>query len=203
MTEAETARMKARIRKDSRVRIKSLSPEQRHRASLCAADNLFCHSSWQNSRNLLIYLAMENELNTAPVIHEAFLSGKNVYVPRVSQREMDFILIGSLNESFSVGNFGIREPKGSTSWTADSPEPSLLIVPGLAFDHSGRRLGRGGGYYDRFICALKESSGKVAASTVHCTGFAFDEQIIHQVPVDSRDQALNVLITDQRIMDFS
>jgi 5-formyltetrahydrofolate cyclo-ligase len=83
----------------------------------------------------------------------------------------------------------VRSPRNGRLILPDSID--LIVLPALAFDPQGHRLGRGGGYYDRFLARLKP--GTVAV------GLAFDVQVIDSVPVDGRDAAVDVLVTDRRV----
>jgi 5-formyltetrahydrofolate cyclo-ligase len=129
-----------------------------------------------------------------------------VYAPRVLDRDsnMHFLRINSLDNLEEVPPFGIREPTISCSdgrprddVLETNDELKLVIMPGLAFDDQGRRLGRGGGYYDKFIAQVKEKAE--VENWVHgpplLVALAFKAQIFPHVPYDPHDQPVDMLIT--------
>ncbi|MEG2174925.1 MAG: 5-formyltetrahydrofolate cyclo-ligase [Oscillospiraceae bacterium] len=139
-----------------RLRFKALRhtmPEtQKQSADHKIAHRLCAMGIWKKAKTLLIYVSLPIEVDTLELIESALAQGKRVAVPRCLPfcREMEFYLIDSLNE-LSRGTFGVLEPpplpaKRMTDWRG-----SLCVVPALACDSAGYRLGYGGGYYDRFL----------------------------------------------------
>jgi len=191
----ETARVKARSI------LSGLKGSRRNSAGAAAINHLKTTFYWENCRSLLAYLSFGVELNVDPLIQVALNEGKNVYVPRVSKSGIDFFRIRSLSEPLESGVFGIREPSAlNEKWNLQSsPEPSLILVPGLSFDLNGGRLGRGGAYYDRFISALRKEADAAGLQPPLCLGIAYRNQVVEKVPTGKRDEILDGLLTD----DFS
>ena len=114
---------------------------------------LRAHPLYRNSKTIYGYLPANQEVRTAPMLAQALADGKQIAVPKCYGREMRFILLDDLN-AVSPGAFGIPEP------IADGPvaddKTALVLMPGLAFDRDGHRIGYGGGYYDRFLAREPE-----------------------------------------------
>lgn len=141
----------------------------------------------------MLFLSMPGEVDTAPLAQRAWQDGKRVLAPQVSweQHRLLPIEIRSLGSAdISIGEMGIREP------IAGSPVPirdiNLVIVPGMAFDRSGNRLGRGRGFYDRFL-SRPDFSGIACA-------LAFHEQIVDILPADTHDIPVAMIATDTEII---
>jgi len=120
-------------------------------------------------------------------------AGKQVFLPRfqVDTKSYTACRVESAETDLRVGQFGIREP------TETCPEIplnrlDLILVPGVAFDLHGRRLGRGKGFYDQLLAAVR---GRTC-------GVAFDEQIVNEVPVEPHDVVLNCILTPSRWFEF-
>ena len=132
---------------------------------------------------LLIYVSMGTEIDTLKLIDRCFGAGKRVAVPRVNTAGMAFFEISSLRET-ELGKFGISEPL-KTCKNAQISSNTFCVTPALACDLQGFRLGRGGGYYDRFLADYK---GK---SAVLC----YSENVI-ALPVEAHDIAVDFIITE-------
>ncbi|MCL2056270.1 MAG: 5-formyltetrahydrofolate cyclo-ligase [Oscillospiraceae bacterium] len=167
-----------RRKKDMRSHFKSLrdkiGPDEKSALDLQIYRHLADSRLFRSAGLLLVYISLPQEISTGELIGEAFARGKTVAAPRCSRdgRELRFYRIDSL-DGLSPGAFGILEPHASPeSLVADFPG-SLCVVPGLAFDRYGHRLGYGGGYYDRFL------AGYSGASVGLCYRRNFADEIIH------------------------
>ena len=106
---------------------------------------------YKNSRNIFMYLGFGSEIDTKVYVKEFLSEGKNVFVPRIKDNIMEAVKIYSLSDLVK-NKYGIPEPSYNLYKTSDgSKNIDLIIVPGLAFDITGGRLGYGGGYYDRYL----------------------------------------------------
>ena len=190
--------LKKTVRKNAQAILASLDEKQRNKAAAAACSNLKSTLFWREARSILAYLAFGSELNADTVIQAALDEGKYVYVPRISGNQMSFHRVTSLEEPFEKGVFGIREPKSSSpQWNpVSSPGPTLVLVPGLAFDKNGARLGRGGGYYDRFISRIRSEAAAAKEQAPLCIGYAYSNLITENVPTDDFDQIIDGLVTD-------
>jgi 5-formyltetrahydrofolate cyclo-ligase len=114
---------------------------------------------------------------------EGFAAGKLVAYPRVGEDGMSFFF----SSDFRIGALGTREPVGGT--VASSPD--LILVPGLAFEPTGARLGRGKGFYDRWLAAN---------SSVPSLGICFKCQILETLPIESHDARVNAILTEEDVL---
>lgn len=183
---------KRRLRDELRRWLKGLSPEQAHARSLAAAQRLIDTEVFARATAVMLYLPLIGEVDTRPIALRAWQEAKTVTVPLVShaQKHMIPVLLRSFEEPMNRDRFGVRSPQ------TGEPIPismiDLVIVPGLGFDRSGRRLGRGAGFFDRFL-ARPEFGGVVC-------GLAFDGQIVDELPVDVHDIAMHMVVTDQQVI---
>ena len=187
---------KANVRRQLKEVLASISEADRHRKSIAACGLLTGTAEFDAARVVMLYLSTPHEIDTAPLALKCWQAGKTVVVPKVSwdQRRMLPVEINSLQTGITTTSaLNIREP------IAGKPIPidfiDLVIVPGIGFTPNGSRIGRGMGFYDRFL-AQPEFIG------VSC-GLAFHEQLIDDVPVLDHDMPLSMLVTDQGILRFA
>jgi 5-formyltetrahydrofolate cyclo-ligase len=136
---------------------------------------------------------LKSEINPVPLMRKLADQGAQLALPVVAGRGQPLIMRAwSFGEPLDSGVWGIREPK------ADAPEvaPNILIVPLLAFDRTGNRIGYGAGYYDMTIAKLRAMKPTVAI------GIAFAAQEIAEVPVTPRDARLDLVLTEREIIDL-
>ncbi|MDD5217650.1 MAG: 5-formyltetrahydrofolate cyclo-ligase [Candidatus Omnitrophica bacterium] len=161
----------------------------RKRKSRIIIGKLTRNPVFKKARNVLTYVALPDEVETREFILKALKSGKNVFVPAVerARKRIRIYRIESLRRDLRKGAYGIDEPLKKKARLGDPKCLDLILVPGLGFDRMGRRLGRGAGYYDRF---LKRASGVVKV------GIAFKEQVVKKIPTAKHDVRLDDVITD-------
>ena len=182
---------KALIRRQLRAKLEAMSEAERAAKSLAACTLIAASPEFAAARVVKLYMSMPHEVDTAPLALRSWQSGKTVVVPKVSwnQRRMLPVEITSLQTGITTSTPGVREP------ISGQPIPvnliDLVIVPGLGFTPDGHRIGRGMGFYDRFL-AQPDFIG------LSC-GLAFEEQIIPELPVLDHDVALSMLCTDREI----
>lgn len=186
--------MKSILREHVRRTLASASAAELHEFSLAACRRVVETPEYQRADVLMIYLSTPREVDTTSLALRAWHDGKRVLAPLVAweQRRMQPMEIRSLTTDVHEGAMGIREPNaGLPTPVADI---DLLIVPGLAFDGRGNRLGRGRGFYDRFL-AHRDFRG------VAC-GLAFEMQVVEAVPTEPLDRAVALLATESRVLRF-
>lgn len=188
---------KSEIRKNLRRRIGLLTLSERKHAAEAASGVVWRLPIWRESASLLAYRAFGKELDADGVIERALADGKRVAVPRVEESGIRFLRIGSLDDPWSTGSFGIREPvEGTEPWDPTSwPNPVLVLVPGLGFTPDGRRIGRGGGYYDRFLARARS----VIPGKLFALGFGYDVQVVDSLPAEPEDASMDALVTERGI----
>ena len=177
---------KARLRRRMLRLRRALPSDEAKRRSKEVLSHLLSHPVYKNSRTVHTYISLDDEVDTWPLISRALDDGKRVVVPVVSGDDMVHCEVDSSSE-FVRGRFGLWEPKHRRE--VDVEELDLVIVPGVAFDRRGYRLGFGRGYYDRFL-------SQVSAPKV---GLAFDFQVVPRIPEDPHDQRLDYLVTEEGI----
>jgi 5-formyltetrahydrofolate cyclo-ligase len=186
---------KSEIRRELRKRLAAMTDPQRQSKSLAATNFLTASPEFAAARVVMLYLSTHQELDTAPLALKCWQTGKTVVVPKVSwdQRRMLPVEITSLQTNMTTSGPGVREP------VSGQPIPlnliDLVIVPGIGFSTDGHRIGRGMGFYDRFL-ALPEFIG------LSC-GMGFEEQIVPKLPVLDHDMSLSMLCSDTGIRRFA
>jgi len=186
---------KAELRRKLMDCLLAIPSEQRSERSRKACRNLVSTEQFQGASTVMMFLSLPHEVDTSEAILHAWQLGKAVAVPKISwqQRHMIPVLINSLETGFSTGASGLRNP------IAGLPVPfgdiDLVVTPGLGFDKKGRRLGRGGSYYDRFFANAELKADRC--------GFAFAEQLLDSIPVTEHDEPVEILVTDEEIMYFN
>ncbi|MCY3879057.1 MAG: 5-formyltetrahydrofolate cyclo-ligase [Rhodobacteraceae bacterium] len=170
-----------------RARISGLIPQGQ------ALERLARHAEgWPDGTVISGYLASGSELDPLAFMQQLHTSGRHLLcVPVVlgKNKALGFRQWSPTTE-LERGTFGIPVPK-SGAWL----EPSILIVPLLAFDRNGYRLGYGGGFYDRTLYHLRQLTRPVLA-----VGLGFAEQEVESIPIDSFDQKLDALVTDSEVL---
>jgi len=142
---------------------------------------------FQKAGTILFYASFDGEVETFEMMKTAQKLGKIIGLPRIGANEKKIVptLVASLEMDLEAGPYGIKQSKYDPSKALEDNNLDMVVVPGVAFDKQNNRLGRGGGYYDRFLGALP--------SRIPTVGLAFDFQIVdslpfkeeHDVPVSS------------------
>lgn len=190
---------KAIMRKKMQEKLKSfLSCGNAVSASETICRKFLDSDAYKNSRTVLLYMSLPAEPDVSSVIRQALSDGKKVCVPKtfLDTNRMDFFYLDDTKElsaQLEYGAFHIREPKPFLEKVPDGdrfPDKSVMLVPGLAFSEDGKRLGRGKGFYDRYIALIPEN-----ASVTLC-GLCFSFQISADIPVETHDRRLDMVLTD-------
>jgi 5-formyltetrahydrofolate cyclo-ligase len=181
----DVAVQKRRLRASIDRLRRALAPEVRQRAGDAVARRVLAMPELAAARRVALYASLPDELPTDRLLRAVLASGRTLLLPRVEDRRLVFAAVGALTE-LRPGRLGILEPgpdRPSTPWEADD----LVLVPGVAFDRRGGRLGRGGGFYDR---ALPVRDGPLVI------GLAFELQIVAQVPCAPHDRPVDGYVTE-------
>lgn len=160
------------------------------------AESVVENGAYLKASHILIYMHYENEVHTDEMIVHSLKLRKHVFVPRVLRKRMEFYEITSLSDC-KKGFCGIPEPEEFCSSFADyrkkyplqDKSEVLMILPGLAFDRSGNRIGYGGGYYDRYLSEFPDCMKM---------GICYDFQCQDKIAIDMFDQRVDMIITDKR-----
>ena len=186
---------KAQLRSEIQSTLLVMQPGHRDRKSRRACERLIATEQFQNASAVMLFLSLPHEVDTSEAILSAWQLGKVVAVPKVSweQRHMIPVQINSLETGFSTEASGLRNP--TTGLPVPFGDIDLVVTPALAFDRKGNRLGRGGGYYDKFFAHER-------LKACRC-GFAYAEQIVETVPATDHDQTMDMVVTNDEIIRFN
>jgi 5-formyltetrahydrofolate cyclo-ligase len=190
MGEAKTSsEAKAQLRLRVRLRLEQMDPNTRAVGSALARTLLKTQQLWKTAQSVLFFAPLPGELDVWPLLTEAMAEGKRASLPRWNPATDSYIVcqLESLSNDLESGRFGIREPKARCLEIALN-RLDLILVPAVAFDLHGRRLGRGKGFYDRLLAV---------ARGLTC-GVAYDEQIVSDIPVEPHDVPVNCILTPTR-----
>jgi 5-formyltetrahydrofolate cyclo-ligase len=190
----EELHTKPALRRRLRDILTGMTDGDRHVKSVAACSLLASTPEFAAASVVMLYLSTPMEVDTSPLALKCWQAGKSVVVPRVSwdQRRMLPVEITSLQTGFTTTGHGIREPDAGKPFPVDLID--LVVVPGLGFSEAGNRIGRGMGFYDRFL-AQPDFVG------VSC-GLAFQDQVVADIPVLDHDMALSMLVTDRGVRRF-
>jgi 5-formyltetrahydrofolate cyclo-ligase len=184
---------KSALRKHAREALAALTPERRQFESEAIRTRLASHRVWVEAGSVLLFAPRTDEPDIWPLVTQALADGKRVSLPRYRSESQGYepAVVTQPEADMAPGKFGILEPKAVCN-LADLNRLDLVLVPGLAFDRRGFRLGRGKGYYDRLLAAV---SGRTC-------GVAFDVQLISAIPVEPHDVRLNCIMTPTHWLEF-
>lgn len=167
--------------------LRNQKEEERLNKSLVISNKLFQMQEFQRAETILFYASFDGEVETFEMMKTAQKLGKTIGLPAIMRSEKKIIptRVASLEMDLEAGPYGIKQPKIDSSEALKNDCLDMVIVPGVAFDKENNRLGRGGGYYDKFLSTIP--------SRVPTVGLAFDFQIVdslsfkeeHDMPVSS------------------
>jgi len=155
-------------------------------------DKFYESEYYRKSKKIFIYISYDSEINTKGIINKALEDNKKVYVPRTEfkNRLMDAVEIMSL-DNLVESDFGILEPSIKEPYI-DPNELDLIVVPGVAFDKQGGRMGYGAGFYDRYFKKISEDNIK----KVMKVALAYEFQTLEKVPMNDHDIPVDCIITE-------
>jgi 5-formyltetrahydrofolate cyclo-ligase len=185
---------KDQIRKDIAKTLNSLTEKQRTEKIKAIEAKLFGFANFLEARIALLYIDGDNEVRTKSILKRAYDFNKIVVLPAFDSERLKVatLKVDHPDKDLVPGPRGVAEPNPARCKPVPLQKIDIAIIPGLAFDEKGARIGSGHGYYDRFIPDLPATTRKVA--------LAFEEQIIPQVPTESHDKHVDIIITDKRII---
>lgn len=150
--------------------------------------------AWQQAKTIFIYVSFGSEIDTHAIIKNALASGKTVTVPLCeAHHAMTARIIRHFPADLASGAMGILEPDAKSTPICPAEAIDLAIVPGVAFAKDGRRLGYGGGYYDRYLRTIHQDIPKIAMIP--------GAQITDDIPTDTHDLPVDALMTERGIID--
>ena len=166
-----------------------LSAEQRAAAGRAVTERLATLPETDAARTVLGFASFGTELPTDPVMAWVLATGRTLLMPFVDGEKLSAAKVRRV-EDLAPGFRGIREPIERV--VVDPREADVVLVPGVAFDENGRRLGYGGGFYDAFLAGI--------ARRVPRVGLCFDLQVVDEVPTAESDELVDVIVTPERVI---
>jgi 5-formyltetrahydrofolate cyclo-ligase len=192
-----TLRDRKRALRDSMMASRdAIDAEVRAEASRRIAARIELLDTYRRAAVVLLTLPFRSEWNAALVAQHALADGKTVAMPRVdpATRMLRPLRIRNLGVDVEAGYHGIPEPRDHCGAVA-AETIEWVLVPGVAYDAAGRRLGYGGGYYDRLLPLLRAGAPRVAG--------AFEAQLVAEVPAAPHDVGVDCIVTEQRVLRCS
>lgn len=189
--------MKTQIREQMKEIRNKLSNDELLRMSRMIQEQLVSTEAYQLSSKVFIFVSFGNEVDTRMIIERALADQKKVYVPRVEKHGLEFYEIHNL-DGLVPSKFGVPEPEPNVALKYvpsenELKEHHLMIMPGLAFDASGNRIGYGAGYYDRYL-------NRFPSNHFIKMAVAFDFQIIDSIPANAFDVSMDAIVLPNKII---
>jgi len=187
---------KAQLRRSERHRWgRSATKEELARRSLSVQEHFLSAFPPYRGARIALYKATGGEVDTG-LIHARYeAAGALPYYPRVVDgMRLSFYLVEA-EDGWVRGRYGLLEPRVAPGTEGRTEGFDLVVVPGMAFDEKGRRLGKGSGYYDRFLFGI--------AGTAVTVGLAYSSQMVPEVPVDAWDVPVGVVVTENGVIRVS
>lgn len=170
---------------------KALPEEEKKARSKAICQRVLLTPNYKRAHAVVGYVALGNEADPADILDAAYLAGKSLGLPRVDRgRDLLSLHRWAPGDRLKKGALGVQEPLASAP-LLELSEVDLIIVPALAIDLGGQRVGRGGGYYDRLLAALPKA---------YAIGIIYDFQLIVEAPVTAGDVPVSAVVSDQRLL---
>ena len=185
---------KNQIREEIAQKFAALSAKELAEKTKAIENRLFDFANFLESKITLLYVNNEHEVRTENILKRAYSYNKIVVLPvyNTENFEMELKKVDNLEKDLNPGPRDILQPDESRCKVVPIDKIDIAIIPAVALDEKGGRIGSGKGYYDRLIPRLAITTRKVA--------LAFEEQIIPQVPIESHDKHVDIIITENRVI---
>lgn len=185
---------KEQIRKDIAKAVSGVTEKQRAEKTKAIEARLFGFANFLEARIVLLYIDGENEVRTKNILKNTYAFNKIVVLPAFDSERLKVSVfkVDHPDKDLLPGPRGVAQPNPARCKPVPLQKIDIAIIPGVAFDEKGARIGSGHGYYDRFIPDLPATTRKVA--------LAFEEQILPQAPTEPHDKHVDIIITDKRII---
>jgi 5-formyltetrahydrofolate cyclo-ligase len=184
---------KNQIRTNMKAFLGSLSATERHARSIAACQQLIATREFKSAQLIMLFMSMPTEVETSTLAVKAWQEGKSIAVPRVDWegKRMEPVEIRSLDVGMRTTGPGLREP--ATGTAVPLAMIDMIVIPGMAFDRNGYRVGRGKGFYDRFL-AQQDFQG------IRCA-LCFHEQLqAEPIPREAHDVPMDLIVTDREVI---
>jgi len=187
--------LKKGIREEILCKRDRLNLQERAELSSIICNNLLNLYEYKQARVVHFYLAIKSEVITEDAVKSAISTGKDVVIPVMDKRHKRILLSGlnDYDKELAPTSHGIIEPRPEFYKFVDLNDIDLMVLPGVAFDLNGHRLGYGAGYYDRLL--------RDADTRPFLVALAFEVQIVNKIPIGDHDVRMDKIITEKRIID--
>lgn len=185
---------KNEIRKMVSRKLKEISDKELDKKNDLVSKRLLEFANFMEANIVLLYIEKSNEVSTRKIIHRCYDFNKVVVLPvfNTEKNKIKLMKVDNPDTDLIPGPREILEPDPNRCKIVSIELVDIAIIPGVAFDEKGGRIGSGEGYYDRLIPQLSATTRKVA--------LAFESQIIHQAPMASHDKHVDIIITEDRVI---
>lgn len=197
--DADKQTLRKQIRQQVRKARQQLSAECQAQSAVSLVQQAQHFPELQQAQHIALYLSNDGELDTAPLLQHLLQQGKTLYLPVLHPFTPGYLLFQRYDAltPMQLNKFGIREPKPDVTTIELPTQLDLIFMPLVAFDEQGKRLGMGGGFYDRTLAALPKTSQKPLL-----VGLAHQCQQVAAVPTEPWDVPLPLVLTPQQLWDF-
>jgi 5-formyltetrahydrofolate cyclo-ligase len=187
--------VKSELRKRIKDLLAGLPAEEVRRKSDLACQRLLAQEEYRGAKRIMAYVPLPAEADAAPIARAAWRDGKTVAVPKIDwdTETMSAAKVTTLDNHMVVGRHGVRSPEDGKLVAPEKID--LIVAPALAIDRQGNRLGRGGGYYDRFLA-------QPHLKAIICA-LVFGEQLLEELPHFWHDRPVHMVVTDEEVLRFS
>jgi 5-formyltetrahydrofolate cyclo-ligase len=187
----DTAAEKKALREHLRQTVEAMTSTERDAASLRACARVLASPLLQTAATILVYAPLPAEIDTGTLIQALRGLGRRICLPRAdwAAKTLEAVAVDGPIAALSAGRHGVRQP-GPEAPIVEASRIDAIIVPGIGFDRRGNRLGRGAGFYDRFL-----ARARAARPGVVIFGVCFDQQLVDTVPHDARDAPVDAVAT--------
>jgi 5-formyltetrahydrofolate cyclo-ligase len=190
MSSNAAANAKQELRERMRGVRSSIPMETRRHLAERVEQNLFGVRELTEAKTVLLFYSFGSEVPTAAMVTRLLSEGRRVLLPFIGEEGMEAAELLPGDPLVETG-YGPKEPGRRVA--VDPPEVDAVVTPGLAFDRRGRRLGYGGGHYDRYLKRLSPAARRI--------GLAFSQQVVENVPSEAGDEPVHVVVTENEIIE--
>lgn len=187
---------KRKLRWEMLSRLRAEGPRLRPTASGQIAGHVAALPAFQRAGTVHIFLSLPEEVDTAPLLKRCLEAGKSILVPVLLDDGTMGAAPWSPGTHLVAGKLGTRQPDARTALPPDEVRPDIVIVPGLAFDRKGGRLGRGKAYYDRALTEIRGAAARAGRPPPPAVAIGFGLQLVSEVPMQPRDVRVDAVITE-------
>ncbi|WP_297423195.1 5-formyltetrahydrofolate cyclo-ligase [Clostridium sp.] len=184
------------LRKEILIKRKNMNTTEKEKMDKIISDQLYESRYYKEATNIFIYISYDSEIDTKSIIYNALKDNKRIYVPRTEfeTRIMDAVEIKSFDNLIET-SYGLLEPSKKEPHINPN-ELNLIIVPGVAFDRNGGRMGYGAGFYDRFFKKINGDNMKKITKLA----LAYSLQVLDEVPMSEQDVPVDFIITEKEFI---